>query len=76
MPRLSIEARRTVSLYFCGYSVPSIVQWLEQKKVAVSKCAVYDLVKKFYLKGIIIKIFLGEKSRNLTNEMKKFIKGL
>ena len=32
MPRLSIEAkRRIVSLYFCRYSVPVIVQRLEQE---------------------------------------------
>ena len=37
MPRLSIEARRIVSLYSCRYSVPSIIQQLEQEKVAVSK---------------------------------------
>ena len=50
MPRLSIEAmRRFITLYSksCGYSVPVIVQRLEQEDVKVSKRAVYDLVKKF-----------------------------
>ena len=37
MPHLSIEARRIVSLYSCRSSTPSIVQRLEQEKVAVSK---------------------------------------
>ena len=46
MLRLSIEARRVVSLYSCGFSIPSIVQGLEQEKVAVSKRAIYNLVKK------------------------------
>ena len=42
MPHLSIEARcRIVSLYPCGYSIPSIVQQLEQENVKVSKRAVY-----------------------------------
>ena len=54
MPRLSIEARRRiVSLVSGRFTVPSIVQRLEEEKVVVSKRAVYDLVKKFRLKGVI-----------------------
>ena len=49
----TIEARRrTVSLYSCGYSVSSTIQQLEQEKVTVSKHAIYDLVRKFCLKGV------------------------
>ena len=75
IPRLSIEARRRiVSLYSCGYSVPVIVQRLEQEDVKVSKHAVYDLVKKFRLKGVVIIKDLPrrKKARILTGEMKKF----
>ena len=73
MPRLSIEARRRiVSLYSCGYSVPVIVQRLEQEDVKVSKRAVYDLVKKFRLKGVVKDLPKRKKARILTGEMKKF----
>ena len=73
MPRLSIEARRRiVSLYSCGYSVLVIVQRLEQEDVKVSKRAVYDLVKKFRLKGIVKDLPRRKKARILTGEMKKF----
>ena len=42
MLRLSIEARRRiVSFYSCEYSIPSIVQQLEQENVEVSKHAIY-----------------------------------
>ena len=52
MPRLSIPARRRIiSLISGGFCVPSIVQRLEQEKVVVSKCTVYNLMKKFRLKG-------------------------
>ena len=44
MQRLSIEAKRIVSLYSFGYYVPSIIQRLKQEKVGVSKCAIYDLI--------------------------------
>ena len=74
MPRLSIEARRRiVSLYSCGYSVTCITQRLEQEKVAVSKRAVYDLVKKFCLKGVVKDLPRRKKARILTDEMKKYI---
>ena len=74
MPRLSIEARRRiVSLYSCRYSFPSIVQRLEEEKVAVSKYAVYDLVKKFHLKGVVKDLPRRKKARILTDEIKKFI---
>ena len=72
MPRLSIEARRRiVSLYSCGYSVPVIVQRLEQEDVKVSKRAVYDLVKKFRLKGVVKDLPRRKKARILTGEMKR-----
>ena len=74
MPRLSIEARRRiVLLYSCGCSVPSIVQRLEQEDVEVSKRAVYDLVKKFRLKGVVKDLPRRKKARILTYEMKMFI---
>ena len=72
MPRLSIEARRRiVSLYSCGYSVPVIVQRLEQEDVKVSKRAVYDLVKKFRLKGVVKDLPRQKKARILTGEIKR-----
>ena len=74
MPRLSIEARRRiVSLYSCGYSVTFIVQRLDEENVQVSKRAVYDLVNKFRLKGVIKDLPRRKKTRILTDEMKKFI---
>ena len=74
MPRLSIEARRRIiSLVSGGFSVPYIVQRLEQEKVVVSKRAVYNLVKKFRLKGVIKDLPRRRKARILTEEMKQFI---
>ena len=74
MPRLSIEARRRiVSLVSGGFTVPSIAQRLEEEKVVVSKRAVYDLVKKFRLKGVIKDLPRRRKARILTEEMKLFI---
>ena len=68
MPRLLIEARRQiVSLYSSKHSVPSIVEQLEQKQVAVSKHAVYHLVKKFRLKGIAKDLPKQKKAKILTN---------
>ena len=74
MPRFSIEARRRiVSLYSCGYFVPTIVQRLEQEKVAVSKRAVYNLVKKFRLNCVVKDLPRRKKARILTDDMKMFI---
>ena len=74
MPRLSIEARkRIVSLHYRGYSVPKVVQRLEQENVSVSKRAVYDLIKKFRLKGVVKDLPRRKKDRILTEEMKVFI---
>ena len=74
MPRLSIESRkRIVSLNSCGFSVPSIVQRLKQEKVAVSQCAVYNLVEKFRLKGVVKDLPRRKKGSILTEEMKIFI---
>ena len=74
MPRLSIEARRRIiSLYSCGSPIPSVFRWLEEEKVAVSKRTVYNLVKKFYLKGVIKDLAWQKKARILMEEMKLFI---
>ena len=74
MPRLSIESRkRIVSLHSCGFSVPSIVQRLKQEKVAVSQRAVYNLVEKFRLKGVVKDLPRRKKGSILTEEMKIFI---
>ena len=74
MPCLSIEVRRRiVSLYSCGTPVPSIFEWLEQENIAVSKRTVYDLVKKFRLKGVI-KYLSRQKKAQILMEMKLFIK--
>ena len=74
MPRLLIEARRRiVSLYSGGTPVPSIFERLEQENVAVSKRAIYDLVKKFRLKGVIKDLPRRKKAPILTKEMKLFI---
>lgn len=52
----------------------SICLWrLEEEKVAVSKHAVYNLVKKFRLKGIIKDLARQKKARILMEEMKLFI---
>ena len=70
MPRLSIEARkRIVSLHYHGYSVPTVVQRLEQENVSVSKRAVYDLIKKFRLKGVVKDLPRRKKDRILTEEI-------
>ena len=52
--------------------MPVIVQRLEQEDVKVSKRAVYDLVKKFRLKGIVKDLPRRKKARILTGEMEKF----
>ena len=54
--------------------MPVIVQRLEQEDVKVSKRAVYDLVKKFRLKGIVKDLPGRKKARILTGEMKSFSK--
>ena len=66
MPCLYIEARRFISLVSCGFSFSSIVQRLEQEKVVVSKRAVYNLMKKFRLKGVIKDLPRRRKARILT----------
>ena len=53
--------------------MPVIVQLLEQEDVKVSKRAVYDLVKKFRLKGIVKDLPRRKRARILTGEMKKFL---
>lgn len=74
MPRLSIEAqRRIVLLVSGGFSVPSIIQPLEEEKVVVSKCVVCDLMKKFRFKRVIKYLPRQRKARILTEEMKQFI---
>ena len=60
--------KKNCFIYSCGYSVPSILQRLEQEKVAVSKRDFYDLVK--LISKALLNIFLGKKTRILTNEMK------
>ena len=64
-----------VSLDSCGFSVPSVVQRLKQEKVAVNKCAVYNLVEKFRLKGVV-KDLPRRKKASILMEMKIFIEEL
>lgn len=74
MPRLSIEARRRVAfLYSSGYSVTTISQRLDQEGVKISKQVLYNLVKRFCLKGIVKGLPQRKKSPILTKEMKSFI---
>ena len=74
MPRLSIEARRrVVSLHCIGYSVSSISERLQQENVEVSKRSIYNLVKKFRLKGVFRDLSRQKKARILTKEMEAFI---
>lgn len=74
MPRLSIEAmRRVVSLHSIGYSVSSIFERLKQENVEVSKRSIYNLVKKFRLKGVVRDLPRRKKPRILTKEMEAFI---
>ena len=46
---------------------------MEEEKVVASKRAIYDLVKKFRLKGVIKNLPRQRKARILTKEMKLFI---
>ena len=74
MPLLSIKSRkRIVSMHFCRFSVPSIVQRLKQEEVAVSQRAVYNLVEKFRLKGVVKDLPRRKKDSILTEEMKMFM---
>ena len=74
MPRLSIEARRRViSLYCSGYSIKTISQRLDQEGVEVSKRALYNLVKKYSLKGTVKDLPRRKRCSILTLEMKSFI---
>lgn len=74
MPRLSIKARRRiVSLHSLGYPVLSIIQRLEEENVVVSKRAIYHLLEKFRLKGVVIDLPKRKKARILTEQMKQFI---
>ena len=72
--RLSIEARRRVaSLYSSGYSIKTISQRLDQEGVEVSKRALYNLVKKYSLKGTVKDLPRRKRCCILTSEMKSFI---
>ena len=63
MTHLLIEARgRIASLYSSRHSIPSIVERLEQEQV---KCAIYHLVKKFHLKGVVKDLPKRKKARIL-----------
>jgi len=74
MPRLSFEARhRVISLYSSNYSVLSISQRLEAEKVPVTTRALYNLVKKFHLKGTIKDLPCCKTAQILTEEMKRFM---
>ena len=74
MPCLLIEARRRIIwLYSCGSPIPSVFRRLEEEKVAVSKHAVYNLVKKFCLKGVIKDLARQKRARILMEQMKLFI---
>jgi len=74
MPRLSFEARRRViSLYSSNYSVSSISQRLEPEKVPVTTRALYNLVKKFRLKGTIMDLPRHKMPQIQTEEMKRFM---
>ena len=74
MPRLSIEARRrVVCLHSSGYSVSSIFERLKQENVQVSKRAIYNLLEKFRLRGVVRDLPKRKKGRILTNEMEAFI---
>jgi len=74
MPRLSIEARRrVVCLLASGYSVKNIYQRLQQENVDVSIQAIYNLVKKFQVRGSVFDLPRRKRAHILTEEMKRFI---
>ena len=74
MPRLSYEARRRViSLYQSDYSVLEISKRLDVEKVDVTPRALYNLVKKYCLKGTIRDLPCRKMPQILTEEMKRFM---
>ena len=74
MSRLSIEGRRrVVCLLSCGYSVKNIYERLQQENVDISIRAIYNLVKKFKLRGSVNDLPRRKRAHILTEEMKKFI---
>ena len=74
MPRLSYEARRRViSLYQSNYSVLEISKRLDVEKVDVTPRALYNLVKKYCLKGTIRDLPCRKMPQILTEEMKRFM---
>jgi len=74
MPRLSYEARRRViSLYQSNYSVLEISKRLDVEKVDVTPRALYNLVKKYRLKGTIRDLPRHKMPQILTEEMKRFM---
>ena len=74
MSHLSIEARRrVVCLLSRGYSVKNIYERLQQENVDVSIRAIYNLVKKFKLRGSVNDLARRKRPHILTEEMKKFI---
>lgn len=63
-------------MYTVGFSVQVIFQRLEQENIEVSKRAVYSLIKKFWLKGVVKDLPRRKMTSILTDEMKKFIEEL
>lgn len=76
MGRLSLEERlRVVTLVSNGYSLSSIHRRLIQEGTSISIQALYNLMKKYSEKGIMVDLPRRSRQRRITQEMKRLIEG-
>ena len=76
MGRLSLEERlRVVTLVSNGYSLSSIHRRLIQESTSISIQALYNLMKKYSEKGIMVDLPRRSRQRRITQEMKRLIEG-
>jgi len=74
MPRIRNSTRHQVILLRKkGYSVRNIWEILKKQDVEVSLVALYQLIKKYKMKGYVVDIPRRPKNRILNSEMMKTI---
>ena len=74
MPRISIETRnRVVVLYHCRRSVDDIKKRLEEENSLISSRALYNLIRKYRGKHIVVDCPRRKCPRKISEEMMAFI---
>ena len=74
MVRLSLELRkRVIMLHSKGSTVQEIHQRLQEVDISVGLCAIYNLLRKYCEKSILIDIPRRSRRRKITPEMRVVI---